>query len=41
MRVRLAIGTANSGGTNKFGELFLAPGTRRTASSAPTPSRPS
>ncbi|CAN5560609.1 hypothetical protein BH24ACT22_BH24ACT22_20830 [soil metagenome] len=26
MRVRLAQGTANSGGTNKFGELFLTPG---------------
>ncbi|MGH3664752.1 MAG: lamin tail domain-containing protein, partial [Egibacteraceae bacterium] len=29
MRVRLAVGTANSGGTNKFGELFLTPGTQR------------
>jgi predicted extracellular nuclease len=29
MRVRLATGTANSGGTNKFGELFLIPGTER------------
>ncbi|MBA3621269.1 MAG: lamin tail domain-containing protein [Euzebyales bacterium] len=29
MRVRLATGTANSGGTNKFGELFLTPGTER------------
>jgi predicted extracellular nuclease len=27
MRVTLAVGTANSGGTNKFGELFLTPGT--------------
>ena len=27
MRVRLATGVANSGGTNKFGELFLTPGT--------------
>ncbi|MGI8910052.1 MAG: lamin tail domain-containing protein [Rubrobacteraceae bacterium] len=26
MRVRLATGTANSGGTNKFGELFMTPG---------------
>ena len=26
MRVGLATGTANSGGTNKFGELFLTPG---------------
>ena len=26
MRVTLATGTANSGGTNKFGELFLLPG---------------
>ena len=26
MRVALAEGTANSGGTNKFGELFLTPG---------------
>ena len=26
MRVELASGTANSGGTNKFGELFLTPG---------------
>ena len=26
MRVRLASGVANSGGTNKFGELFLTPG---------------
>jgi predicted extracellular nuclease len=29
MRVRLATGIANSGGTNKFGELFLTPGTER------------
>lgn len=29
MNVRLATGTANSGGTNKFGELFLTPGTER------------
>jgi uncharacterized protein len=29
MRVRLAAGTANSGGTDKFGELFLQPGTTR------------
>ncbi len=29
MRVRLATGTANSGGTTKFGELFLEPGTMR------------
>lgn len=29
MRVRLAKGTANSGGTNKFGELFLTPGEER------------
>jgi predicted extracellular nuclease len=29
MRVRLAEGTANSGGTTKFGELFLTPGTER------------
>jgi uncharacterized protein len=29
MRVRLAVGTADSGGTNKFGELFLRPGTTR------------
>lgn len=29
MRVRLAQGTANSGGTNKFGELFLTPGPLR------------
>jgi predicted extracellular nuclease len=29
MRVRLATGTANSGGTNKFGELFLTPGSER------------
>ena len=29
MRVRLAAGTANSGGTNKFGELFLTPGTEQ------------
>ena len=27
MRVRLDVGTANSGGTNKFGELFITPGT--------------
>jgi predicted extracellular nuclease len=27
MRVVLTVGTANSGGTNKFGELFLTPGT--------------
>ncbi|MBA3611302.1 MAG: lamin tail domain-containing protein, partial [Rubrobacter sp.] len=26
MRVRLATGTANSGGTNKFGEVFMTPG---------------
>jgi predicted extracellular nuclease len=25
MRVRLGVGTANSGGTNKFGELFMTP----------------
>jgi predicted extracellular nuclease len=30
MRVRLATGTADSGGTNKFGELFLRPGTDAT-----------
>jgi predicted extracellular nuclease len=29
MRVALATGTANSGGTDKFGELFLQPGTQR------------
>lgn len=29
MRVRLATGTASSGGTNKFGELFLTPGAKR------------
>jgi uncharacterized protein len=29
MRVRLAVGTANSGGTTKFVELFLTPGTTR------------
>jgi uncharacterized protein len=29
MRVRLAVGTADSGGTDKFGELFLRPGTTR------------
>jgi predicted extracellular nuclease len=29
MRVRLAVGTADSGGTDKFGELFLMPGTTR------------
>lgn len=29
MRVRLAQGTANSGGTNNFGELFLTPGALR------------
>ena len=29
MRARLAVGTANSGGTNKFGELFMTPGTDR------------
>lgn len=29
MRVHLAQGTANSGGTNKFGELFLTPGPLR------------
>jgi predicted extracellular nuclease len=29
MRVRLAVGTANSGGTDKFGELFVQPTTRR------------
>lgn len=27
MRVKLAVGVARSGGTNKFGELFLVPGT--------------
>lgn len=27
MRVSLGTGTANSGGTNKFGELFMTPGT--------------
>ncbi len=30
MRVGLATGMANSGGTNKFGELFLTPGEDRT-----------
>jgi predicted extracellular nuclease len=29
MRVTLATGTANSGGTDKFGELFVQPGTTR------------
>src|SRR5262249_43733742 len=29
MRVRLDVGTADSGGTDKFGELFLRPGTTR------------
>lgn len=29
MRARLAVGTANSGGTNKFGELFMTPGTEQ------------
>ncbi len=29
MRVALATGTANSGGTNKFGELFMTPGTEQ------------
>ena len=29
MRVELATGTANSGGTNKFGELFMTPGTEQ------------
>ncbi|GAA0973887.1 hypothetical protein GCM10009555_029350 [Acrocarpospora macrocephala] len=29
MLVKLPVGTANSGGTNKFGELFLTPGTTR------------
>ena len=29
MRVRLAVGTADSGGTDKFGELFLRPGATR------------
>ena len=29
MRVTLAVGTANSGGTDKFGELFVTPGTAR------------
>jgi predicted extracellular nuclease len=29
MRVSLAVGTADSGGTDKFGELFLQPGTVR------------
>ena len=29
MRVTLAAGTANSGGTNKFGELFMTPGTEK------------
>jgi len=29
MRVTLPVGTANSGGTNKFGELFVTPGTTR------------
>lgn len=29
MRVRLAVGTANSGGTNKFGEPFMTPGTEQ------------
>jgi predicted extracellular nuclease len=29
MRVELLVGTANSGGTNKFGELFMTPGTEK------------
>lgn len=29
MRVELETGTANSGGTNKFGEVFITPGTER------------
>jgi predicted extracellular nuclease len=29
MRVALQVGTANSGGTDKFGELFVTPGTQR------------
>ncbi|MGH2941035.1 MAG: endonuclease/exonuclease/phosphatase family protein [Solirubrobacterales bacterium] len=29
MRVELAVGTADSGGTSKFGELFLMPGKQR------------
>jgi uncharacterized protein len=29
MRVELRVGTANSGGTDKFGELFVTPGTQR------------
>jgi predicted extracellular nuclease len=29
MRVRLDVATANSGGTDKFGELFVQPGTKR------------
>ncbi len=29
MRVALPVGVANSGGTNKFGELFLTPGAER------------
>jgi predicted extracellular nuclease len=29
MRVKLVVGTADSGGTDKFGELFLMPGTTR------------
>ncbi len=29
MRVTLPVGTANSGGTDKFGELYLQPGTTR------------
>ncbi len=29
MRVRLAVGTADSGGTDKLGELFVRPGTTR------------
>ncbi len=28
MRVRLKVGTANSGGTDKFGEVYLQPGTK-------------
>jgi uncharacterized protein len=28
MRVRLRVGTANSGGTDKFGEVYLQPGTK-------------
>lgn len=29
MRVELDVGVANSGGTNKFGELFMTPGTEK------------